>query len=86
MSMSAQQLQHEAEDSGSEQGDIIQYAQLFQDAAMECQLAYQSLEGKYNHQAVLVKEASEALNASESCVSVMQEDLMALQHNHKTDI
>ena len=34
----------------------------------------------------MVKEASEALKASESCVSVMQEELMALQHNRKADI
>ena len=39
MSMSAQQQQREAEDSGSEQGDIIQDAQFFQDAATEYQLA-----------------------------------------------
>ena len=86
MSMSTQQLQHEAEDSCSEQGDIIEDAQFFQDAATEYQLAYQSLEEKYNHQAILVKEASEALKASESCVSVIQEELMALQHNRETDI
>ena len=49
MSTSAQQLQGETEDSGLEQGDIIQDAQFFQDAAMEYQLAYQSLEEKYNH-------------------------------------
>ena len=39
MSMSVQQLQCEAEDGGSEQGDIIQDAQFFQDAATEYQLA-----------------------------------------------
>ena len=69
-----------------EQDDIIQNAQFFQDAATEYQLAYQSLDEKYTHQAVLVKEASEALKASESHVSVLQEELMALQHNHKADI
>ena len=81
-----QQPQHEAEDSGSEHGDIIQDAQFFQDVATEYQLAYQSLEEKYNHQAVLVKEASEVLKASESCVSAMQEELMTLQHNRNADI
>ena len=86
MSMSVLQLQCEAEDSGLEQGDIIQAAQFFQDAATEYQLAYQSLDEKYTHQAVLVKEASEALKASESHVSVLQEELMALQHNHEADI
>ena len=39
MSMSVLQLQCEAEDNGSEQGDIIQDAQFFQDAATEYQLA-----------------------------------------------
>ena len=86
MSMSAPQLQCEAEDSGLEQGDIIQDAQFFQDAATECQLAYQSLDEKYTHQAILVKEASETLKASESHVSVLQEELMALQHSCKADI
>ena len=86
VSTSMQQQQHEAEDSGLEQGDIIQDVQFFQDAATEYQLAYQSLEEKYNHQAVLVKEASEALKASESCVTLIQEELMALPHNRKADI
>ena len=83
---SVQQSQWEAEDIGSEQGDIIQDAQFFQDVATEYQLAYQSLDKKYNHQAVLVKGTSEALKASESCVSVLQEELMALQHSHEADI
>ena len=86
MSMSALQLQHEAEDSGLEQGDIIQDAQFFQDTATEYQLAYQSLDEKYTHQVVLVKEASEALKASESHVSVLQEELMALQWDREADI
>ena len=86
MSMSVPQSQREAEDSGSEQGDIFQDAQFFQDAATEYQLAYQSLDEKYTHQAILVKEASEALKASESRVSVLQEELMALQCNCEADI
>ena len=86
MSMPTQQLQHEVEDNGSEQGDIIQDAQFFQDAATEYQLAYQSLDETSNHQAILVKGASEALKASESCVSVLQEELMALQQNHEANI
>ena len=40
---------------------IIQDAQFFQDATTEYQLTYQSLDEKYTHQAILVKEASEAL-------------------------
>ena len=43
-------------------------------------MAYQSLEDKYTHQAILMKEASEALKASESHVSAMQEELMTLKH------
>ena len=83
---SSQQSQWEAEDRGSESGDIIQDAQFFQDAATEYQLTYQSLDEKYTHQAVLVKEASEALKAPESRVSVLQEELMALKHSHEADI
>ena len=79
-------VQQEVNDSGSEAGDIIQDAQFFQDAATEYQLAYQSLDEKYTHQAVLVKEASEALKASKSHVSVLQEELMALKCSRKTDI
>ena len=83
---SAHHLQQEVDDSGSETGDIIQDAQFFQDAATEYQLAYQSLDEKYTHQAVLVKEASEALKASESHVTALQEELMALKHNRDIDI
>ena len=79
-------MQQEVDDSGSKAGDIIRDAQFFQDAATEYQLTYQSLDEKYTHQAILVKEASEALKASESHVSVLQEELMALKHNHETDI
>ena len=61
MSTSVPHSQCEAEDSGLEQGDIIQDAQFFQDVATEYQLTYQSLDEKYTHQAILVKEASEAL-------------------------
>ena len=76
MSTYAQQPQREVEEAELEHGDIIEDAQFFHDAATEYQLAYQSLEEKYNHQAILVKEASEALKASESCVSAMQEELI----------
>ena len=73
-------------DSGSETGDIVQDAQFFQDAATEYQLTYQSLDEKYTHQAVLVKEASEALKASESHVAELQEEVMALKRTRETDI
>ena len=86
VSTSVQQLQCEMEDSGSEHGDIVQDEQFFQDVAIEYQMAYQSLEDKYTHQAILMKEASEALKASESHVSAMQEELITLKHNHEVDI
>ena len=86
MATSMQQSQHEMDESELEHGDIVQDAQLFQDAALEYQMAYQSLEDKYTHQAILMKEASEALQASESCISAMQEELMALKHNCEADI
>ena len=74
-----QQPQHEMEDIDSEHGDIIQDAQFFQDTAMEYQVTYHSLEDKYTYQAVLMKEASEALQASESWASAMQQELLALK-------
>ena len=84
--MSMHHLQWEVDDSGSETSDIVQDAQFFQGAATEYQMAYQSLDEKYTHQAVLVKEASEALRASESHVTMLQEELMALKHDHNNDI
>ena len=84
--VSTHHLQQDVNDSGSETGDIIQDAQFFQDTMTEYQLAYQSLDEKYTHQAVLVKEASEALKASESHVTKLQEEVMALKCTHETDI
>ena len=46
------------DETGSGTGDITDDAKLFQDAATEYQLAYQSLDKKYSEQAVLVHEAS----------------------------
>ena len=83
---SLQQPQHEMEVSGSEHGDIIQDAQFIQDTAMEYEVAYQSLEDRYTHQAVLMKEASEALQASESRASTMQQEILALKCDHEGDI
>ena len=54
------------DETGSGTGDIADDAKLFQDAATEYQLAYQSLDKKYSEQAMLVHEASEALKVSES--------------------
>ena len=82
---SMQQLQSEMEDTNSEHGDIVQDAQFFQDTVIEYQVAYHSLEDKYTQQAVLMKEASEALQASESLASAMQQELLVLQHNHEAD-
>ena len=49
-------------------------------------MAYQSLEDKYTHQAILMKEASEALQALESQVSAMQKELTILKHDCEADI
>ena len=74
------------EDSGSEEGDIVCDAKFFQDAVTELQQAYQSLDEKYTHQSFLVKEASEALKASESHVTELQGELKALLQNRNKDI
>ena len=46
------------DEMGSGVGDIVDDAKLFQEAATEYQLAYQSLDKKYSEQAILVHEAS----------------------------
>ena len=52
----------------------------------ELQKAYQSLDEKYTHPSILVKEASEALKASESHVTKLQGELKALLQNRNKDI
>ena len=74
------------DEMGSNTGDIVKDAKFFQEAATEYQLAYQSLDEKYAHQAVLVQEASEALKASESHVAELQQEVNALKQTRDTDI
>ena len=66
--------------------DITGDAKLFQEAATEYQLAYQSLDKKYSEQAILVHEASEALKASQSHVEELQKEMDALKQNRESDI
>ena len=73
-------------ETGSNTGDIVEDAKFFQEVATEYQLAYQSLDEKYAHQAVLVQEASEALKASESHVAELQQEVNALKQTCDTDI
>ena len=74
------------DETGSGTGDIVDDAKLFQDAATEYQLAYQSLDKKYSEQAVLVHEASEALKVSEGRTKELQQELDALKKNRESDI
>ena len=74
------------DETGSGTGDIADDAKLFQDAATEYQLAYQSLDKKYSEQAVLVHEASEALKVSEDRTKELQKELDALKKNRESDI
>ena len=74
------------DETGSGTSDIADDAKLFQDAATEYQLAYQSLDKKYSEQAVLVHEASEALKASEGRTKELIKELDALKKNRETDI
>ena len=70
----------------TESCDIVQDAKFFQEVATEYQLAYQSLDRKYSHQAVLVKEASKALKDSESHVVELWEEVNALKQTRESDI
>ena len=74
------------DETGSGAADIVGDAKLFQEAATEYQLAYQSLDKKYSEQAVLVHEASEALKASQSHVEELQKEMDALKQNRESDI
>ena len=74
------------DETGYGTGDIVDDAKLFQDAAMEYQLAYRTLDKKYSKQAVLVHEASEALKASEDRTKELQKELDALKRNRESDI
>ena len=74
------------DEMGPKTRDIVQDAKFFQEAVTEYQLAYQSLDEKYTHQAALVQEASKALKASESHVAELQQEVNALKQNHETDI
>ena len=74
------------DETGCGTGDIADDAKLFQDAATEYQLAYQTLDKKYSEQAVLVHEASEALKASEDQTKELQKELDALKKNRESDI
>ena len=67
------------DETGPGVDDITGDAKLFQEAATEYQLAYQSLDKKYSEQAVLVLEASEALKASQSHVEELQKEMDALK-------
>ena len=74
------------DETGSGTSDIVGDAKLFQEAATEYQLAYQSLDKKYSEQAVLVHKASEALKASQSHVEELQKEMDALKQNCESDI
>ena len=74
------------DETGSDAVDIVGDAKLFQEAATEYQLAYQSLDKKYSEQAVLVHEASKALKASQSHVEELQKEMDARKQNRDSDI
>ena len=74
------------DETGPGVDDITGDAKLFQEAATEYQLAYQSLDKKYSEQAVLVLEASEALKASQSHVEELQKEMDALKQNCDSNI
>ena len=74
------------DETGPGVDDITGDAKLFQEAATEYQLAYQSHDKKYSEQAVLVHKVSEALKASQSHVEELQKEMEAIRQNRKSDI
>ena len=59
-------------------GDILQYAKLYQDAAIEYWSAYEALQKRYSEQACLMQDASGALLTAESQASQKQQELLDL--------
>ena len=81
------QAQHEVEEFDAlGHSDLLEDAKLYQDAAVEYQSAYYSIQDRYTHQAHLLEEASGALQAMESQTSQTQQELLTLKRSHDTDI
>ena len=79
--------QQEMEDFGAVgNSDLLEDAKFYQDAATEYQSAYESLKHRYAQQALLMEEASGALQATESQASQRHQELLALRRNRETDI
>ena len=56
------QMQHEGvEFDALGHSDLLEEAKFYQDAAVEYQSAYYSIQDKYTHQALLLEEGSRAL-------------------------
>ena len=70
-------------------GDLIEDAKFYQDATIEYQRAYKTLQlqqGRNTQQACLIEEASGALKAAESEVSKHHQELISFQQSHDRDI
>ena len=66
--------------------NLIEDAKFYQDAAIEYQNAYETLQYRYAQQACLMEEASGALHAAEGQASQRQWELLKLQRDREADI
>ena len=81
------QTQHEGEEFDAlGHSDLLEAAKFYQDAVVEYQSAYCSIQDKYTHQACLLEEASGALWATESQASQTQQELLTLKRSCNADI
>ena len=67
LALSVSQVQHEVEEFDAlSHRDLLEDAKFYQDAVVEYQSAYYSIQDRYTHQVHLLEEASRALQAAES--------------------
>ena len=84
---SVSQIQHNGEEFDAlGHSDLLEDAKFYQDAVVEYQSAYYSIQDKYTHQAHLLEEASGALQAAESWASQTQQELLTLKRSCNADI
>ena len=67
-------------------GDLLEDAKFYQDVAVELQIAYDTLQKRFDQQSRLMEEASGALHAAESQASQRQQELLEVQRDYEANV
>ena len=67
-------------------GNLLEDAKFYQDAAVELQTAYDTLQQRFAQQACMMEETSGALHAAESQASQRQWELLQVQKDHEANV